>query len=471
MLVEQSYQVTKISELGDFMAVNIAIDGSNLALRKGSEPSIRALLAAIDVLRELVGEDGVVRTWVDASLVHQNLSSADKTLLNEAISSGRIKQTNAGTNADPYILKWADDNGALVISNDMFREFEGQYSWLTESRAARVFGHEFDEHNWTWTFMEKRAKGSRTRSLEECVRELHELQRIHEPVLGGGISGSNASSPVKRERERITRKKPHSFVVMIDQSNSMNGEWESGVAKKERVAEIVNSVIAELILRCTKATGVRNYFRLAVIGYPGSGSDPVQSLLPKTSLVQPFAWISEVNESASIEMVTTSTGGQRPKPRWITATSNGQTPMSAAFKYVYEALATEVAQNKDSYPPVVINITDGVSTDGKPAASANRIETLSTLHGSAVVFNAHVGSEVERRNFPPISYPTRDPGDENSAAQQLFDASSVVPSDMRDVALNLGLRIEDGARGMLFNSSAVEVVSMLNVGTEPGGLA
>src|SRR5262249_40166701 len=67
----------------------------------------------------------------------------------------------------------------------------------------------------------------------------------------------------------ISRKAPTLFLFVIDQSGSMDERMEHGQTKAEFLAEVLNRTLRELVPRCTKADGVRDYFHVGVLGYGG----------------------------------------------------------------------------------------------------------------------------------------------------------------------------------------------------------
>ena len=69
--------------------------------------------------------------------------------------------------------------------------------------------------------------------------------------------------------KEINRKNPTCFLFAIDQSGSMDETMAGGSVKFEFVADVLNQTLAEAIVRCTKADGVRDYFDIGVIGCGG----------------------------------------------------------------------------------------------------------------------------------------------------------------------------------------------------------
>jgi hypothetical protein len=65
-------------------------------------------------------------------------------------------------------------------------------------------------------------------------------------------------------------------------------------------------------------------------------------------------------------------------PVWFDPVAEGQTPMHAAFTTVVGPLRQWVSQHSASFPPVIINLTDGVYTDQNPAPVARELTQMGT---------------------------------------------------------------------------------------------
>jgi hypothetical protein len=98
------------------------IDGSNVA---HSAPQARPRLDHIQHLRRKLEEEGYEPiVIVDAALRHQ----IDDAPAFEALEKdGRIRQAPAGTDADWFILTFARELDAVVVSNDRFREYRQEF--------------------------------------------------------------------------------------------------------------------------------------------------------------------------------------------------------------------------------------------------------------------------------------------------------------------------------------------------------
>lgn len=65
----------------------------------------------------------------------------------------------------------------------------------------------------------------------------------------------------------VSRNNPSAFLFVIDQSGSMDERMESEQTKAQFVADVLNRTLYQLVIRCTRADGVRNYFDVGVIAY------------------------------------------------------------------------------------------------------------------------------------------------------------------------------------------------------------
>jgi hypothetical protein len=95
----------------------VIVDGSNVAHSTEGE---KALLENIRVVREKLIEEGYEPVVLaDAALRHQ---IDDETGFEELVESGTIKQAPAGTDADYFILSFARELDANIVSNDRFKD-------------------------------------------------------------------------------------------------------------------------------------------------------------------------------------------------------------------------------------------------------------------------------------------------------------------------------------------------------------
>jgi hypothetical protein len=92
------------------------VDASNVAHAGDRGAHLATLLAVRDELKEEGFEPIMI---ADAALRHQ---IDDKAGYERLVESGELQQAPAGTDADYFVLKLAKDLGAMVVSNDRFRD-------------------------------------------------------------------------------------------------------------------------------------------------------------------------------------------------------------------------------------------------------------------------------------------------------------------------------------------------------------
>lgn len=272
----------------------------------------------------------------------------------------------------------------------------------------------------------------------------------------------------------ISRANPSCFMFLIDQSGSMSdagGGGETKRSKAEGLADILNNLLRNLILRCAKEEGVRDFYDIGVIGYGATVGPALGGMLGGRHLV-PVGEIagSPARLDERTKKVEDGAGGlvdQKIKfPIWVNPVANGGTPMCHAFSEAHAILQAWLSQHANSFPPIVINITDGEATDGDPSSGADSIRQLSTRDGQVLLFNIHLSSQ----SATPIEFPNSERELPDNFAQLLFRISSPLPPHMSTAARQEGYSLGEGARGFVFNADMVAVIKALDIGTRPSNL-
>jgi hypothetical protein len=270
---------------------------------------------------------------------------------------------------------------------------------------------------------------------------------------------------------RIDRLNPACMIFLVDQSGSMADPvgGSHNVAKCVAVADALNRVLHELVLRCVKdrGEGPRDYFQIAVLGYGGSG---VRTALSPELGSEPLVWSSALgkNPLAVETRVVTSQGPNGPvtnearMPVWFRPVADGGTPMAAAMNTAGSIARDWVDAHPNSFPPIVVNLTDGESTDGDPMQWAQRLQSLRTNDGSLLMFNLNISST----QAPPVQFPHSADYLSDPYSRQLFAMSSVLPPHMAGAARTKGFAVAEGARGFVFNAGLSDVAAFLNIGTK-----
>jgi hypothetical protein len=272
----------------------------------------------------------------------------------------------------------------------------------------------------------------------------------------------------------ISRANPSCFLFLVDQSGSMEdgfGGSTGGRSKAQELADVLNRLLQTLVTRCAKGEEVHDYFDVGVIGYGQTVGAALQGPLGGRDFVR----ISEVAFSPAllesrVAKVPDGAGGLVEQsyyfPIWIDPSHNGGTPMCEALQRAKAALDAWLAAHPNAYPPTVLHITDGESTDGDPTAAAAAIRALATSDGPVLLFNAHLSSSSAR----PLTFPGVGGDLPDDFARVLFDMSSPLPERLRKEAASEGYPVSDDSRGFAFNADLVEVIRFIDIGTRVAAL-
>lgn len=504
------------------MTFRVVIDGSNMLKPQDALPwSLAYLQSATDAVRSIASAASTSRplrlhVLVDASTFYK-LTPSDQDKLEQLEKRGEIERTPSKSEADPWILKWADENKALVISNDGYTKFQMNYPWLT--LGGHLVGAMLDRHTKSWTFMERNYGSGVPRDLKQLLLAQRDLplEPAHAPTshraststtaVGGrtststttttsskSVTGSGSGStpppallpapttpqpptkptpstlalPVPYDRA-ITQQHPALLVLLLDQSGSMENAWLRGGTKADGVAEAVNNLIQSIVLMSVRQKEVRHYFDLAVIGYSGS---TVASMFQGTDIKSPIITTTTANEIVRRQTVTE--GGLRIERHvWVEPRAAGQTPMCLALATAKDITENWAAQHEESFPPIVLNLTDGAGNDGEPLAVAEELLQVSTKYGSALLLNCHISGPLDKRDGDkpdagsdkPILFPDEKFPLPSQYARDLFEMSSALPESFRRRAIDLEFDVTEGARGYIYNATKADVVRFLSVGT------
>lgn len=272
----------------------------------------------------------------------------------------------------------------------------------------------------------------------------------------------------------VSRANPSCFLFLIDQSGSMSdpfGASEVSKTKAQGVADAINKLLQNLVIKCAKSEGVRDYYQVGVVGYGAQVDSAFGGQLSGRDLVP----ISEIGTSPArmdlrTKKVDDGAGGLVDQPIkfpiWFEPTASGGTPMCQALARAKTLVEGWLSQHSNSFPPIVINITDGESTDGDPISAASALRELRSQDGNVLLFNVHLSSQ----QATPITFPDSDVALPDQFAKLLFSMSSPLPSYMRNVAQQEGFPVSENTRGFAFNADVVAVIQFLDIGTRPSNL-
>jgi hypothetical protein len=266
----------------------------------------------------------------------------------------------------------------------------------------------------------------------------------------------------------ISRTNPSCFLFLVDQSSSMMEPFggQEGKTKAAGVADAVNRLLQNLVLKCAKSEGIRDYFHVGVIGYGArvasalGGALAGQTLVPVSAVANSPLRVEQ--RTRKVDDGAGSLVEQAFKfPVWFEPVAVGRTPMCQALATANQYLEAFLKRYPDCYPPLVINITDGMATDGDPRPAATSVQLLSSSDGNVLLFNAHVSA----RTAHPIEFPRTEDGLPDNFARLLFRMSSPLPPRLVEAAKVEGFLADHDTRGFVFNADLVSVIRFLDIGT------
>ncbi|MFP2904412.1 VWA domain-containing protein [Pyxidicoccus sp. 3LFB2] len=270
----------------------------------------------------------------------------------------------------------------------------------------------------------------------------------------------------------ISRTHPACILILIDQSGSMEEPFSGSPRRKaDGVADVTNRLLQNLVVRCAREEGIRDYFHLGVLGYGVDVGPAFKGPLAGRGLVP----ISEIGHApARLEERTRERedgmgGLVREKvrfPVWFEPVANGATPMCQALGRATGLLGDWLRQHPEGFPPIVVNISDGQPTDGDPTGIASELRGMRSTDGQVLLLNVHLSARTQH----PIQFPSSDAGLPDAHARLLFQLSSPLTPGMLSAAREEGLQVGEGARGFVFNADIISLIKFLNIGTRPSNL-
>lgn len=274
---------------------------------------------------------------------------------------------------------------------------------------------------------------------------------------------------------QITRSTPTAFIFLVDQSVSMNRQttlYGESMTLSEAVARIVNKTINELVLRCVKATEVRHYYDIALIGYAESAYSAWEGALEGRGFVSP----EEIKNNPFKRIVTREevrtrkgvTVKEVEKDQWLCARHDGSwTHFHDAFDEAKSLLEDwlDKYHDKDCYPPTIINITDGQfngATKDVVQQKANELKSMFTNDGNVILFNIHVTPSSTEETFCPSSK-----DEVQGYSTSLYELSSLLPmrynEDIARYRNDIDTSVRHSALGV--NADMATLIQIMDIGT------
>jgi hypothetical protein len=231
--------------------------------------------------------------------------------------------------------------------------------------------------------------------------------------------------------------------------------------------------LRDLVVRCTREDGVRNYFDVGIITY--SHNDVANGFAGSlgSSWLHPISVIADntLRVEDRVKQVDDGAGGlvqQTVKfPVWVDPRGYGGTPMQQAIAQAAHVVADWSDAHPSSFPATVLHITDGESTDGNPEHNASILRSLTTNDGETLLYNVHVTTG----NVEPTRVPASESALPDEFAKQLFRMSSAFPQHVRDYARDAySINLSPDSRAMVLNAEAEDLVKFVDIGSRPAAM-
>lgn len=292
--------------------------------------------------------------------------------------------------------------------------------------------------------------------------------------------------------QTLSRKYPGLFVILLDQSASMNQiDNDLGQSKADIVTGYVNKIIRRMIdaAQIDEYTGRRKlYAYLSILGY----NDKVYPLLRTDDSPVDLATLDEhprghvtVNYRVPGSHAASITERQS---FWVVPQADGDTDMYLAFKRARgvveswlnsppEQISPDLgmqAPRSESFPPIIINITDAKDNRGGDLREISRaIQSLHTNYGNVLIFNCHFTHERNAKNRTCM-FPTNVSEIEpycvteidRRLARLMFEVSSPIPEALQKRAgKTMAKPVQPGARCFVYNANPDIMIQFLRWST------
>jgi hypothetical protein len=260
----------------------------------------------------------------------------------------------------------------------------------------------------------------------------------------------------------------------------MSDLWDDGPESLSMaLADAVNSWLREMIRNITPYETSGNRLHIGVLGYrTDMEAQPIiESLLLREQSVDGLAGLSDIAAHPQrFDRVTPSaenaeSGDIREAavelPAWVSPTGEGGKPTCSALLKAYDLMEAWTGEHPNSFPPLVVNITDGESQEGDLLPYADPITDLETNEGHVQLWNCHLVNrgllELRGENVdPPILFPGSQKGLPDDLAGMLYEVSSTLSERLRERLSTDNFSLQAGARGLAYNADRSTLIRFLN---------
>lgn len=271
----------------------------------------------------------------------------------------------------------------------------------------------------------------------------------------------------------IDSQHPGCVLIMVDQAASMEEPSFSNLLRTPLRGELTSrahvaaaaadDVIYELGSQCQSGLRTRDWFMVGVVGYGNGGVRPICGGMISSLMQQPRQWkqIRRAYPDGAGNLIYL----EERQPVWVEPVASGKNLMAEAFAQIRGMISSRwLPLHADSFPPIVINITDGGAEDQTAArAEASRLMELKTSNGNVLLFNCCIARQLT----PAVVFPSSAEELPSEEARFLFQISSELPPMLRYQASLSGLHPQPGARGFLVEYSPTVLCGLVSLASSP----
>lgn len=278
----------------------------------------------------------------------------------------------------------------------------------------------------------------------------------------------------------VTRMSRSAIIIAVDSSISMQ-EWttlyNTRMRKMEAAALIANFAIDEIVMRSTRYGNMRDYYDIAVLQYSGDGIEPIITH-DDSPMVHINTLSAVMPQPVCYNIVHEEEDGTHTTMpmilhEWVKAKAYGTAPMYETFVYIKDLLSKwcDDSFNRRSFPPIVINISDGCCSDAEDTELldiAKEIEQIGTKDGSTLIVNIYLANEQDDSEctlFPSVC----DHFSHDHDCQMLYDMSSTLPQELEYIIdAMVGRNNTRQYKCFARNAALCEILNITDIGTEGG---
>jgi hypothetical protein len=266
------------------------------------------------------------------------------------------------------------------------------------------------------------------------------------------------------------------MVFLLDRSDSMKQAWgNTHETLAQGAARALNETLLELLFTSQGEPGrARHYLDVGVFGYglrPIAGGEGVEPAVGGGLVGQPLVALQDLRDNPIAVREVPSVDATAPPSRmpvWVEPVHGYRTPMCEAIAVAGAHIYAWASAHPDSFPPIIINITDSFVTDSPYEGASldewlRRLTDIGTSDGRALLFNSFLSPSASSG----VMFPSSDHG-LPSPGRDLFHISSPLPPLMVANAQRAGIPVEPWVPGFSFNADATMLVRFLEVVTKVG---